>query len=243
MAWQPGKPQKIYVISAAGGNPQAAMTEERSEADPTWSPDGNSLAFGRLPFQEFGSYDSIAISVLDLRNRQVSRLPGSEELYSPRWSLDGRYLAAMPDDSSKLMLFDFTTKKWVELAKGNFGFPNWSRDGYLYFEDWSQGAAIRRVRIRDQRFETVAGLKGLSRPNPTSGFWSAPAYDGSPLVMRDAGIQEIYAFDLRLPDFRLLHRQTTRHSLSCNDEYAKRQYETANSLRGTRSIPATLSQC
>jgi eukaryotic-like serine/threonine-protein kinase len=199
MAWEPGKPEKIFLISAAGGNAQEVMTEGRSEADPTWSPDGNSLAFGRLPFQEFGSSASVAIHVLDLKNRQVSTVPGSEGLYSPRWSPDGRYLAAMPYDSSKLMLFNFTTKKWLELAKGNFGFPNWSREGSLYFEDWSQGPAIRRISIPDQRFETIAGLKGLSRPNATSGFWSAPAYDGSPLVMRDAGIQEIYAFDLHLP--------------------------------------------
>src|SRR5437762_3422423 len=119
--------------------------------------------------------------------------------WKPSWSPDGRYIAAMPSDSSKLKLFDFTTKKWLELAKGGIAFPNWSQDGkYLYFEEFSR-AEMRRVQIASQKFEVVAGMKELRRPNAISGFWSAPAYDGSLLVMRDIGIQEIYALDLQLP--------------------------------------------
>ena len=196
---RPGKARKIYLISAAGGNAQELMQEERTEADPTWSPDGNSLSFGRMPFLEFGSAGQVNIQILDLRSNQVSTLPDSDGLYSPRWSPDGRYIAAMPSDSSKLMLFDFTTKKWLELAKGGIAFPNWSQDGkYLYFEEFSR-AEMRRVQIASQKFEVVAGMKELRRPNAISGFWSAPAYDGSLLVMRDIGIQEIYALDLQLP--------------------------------------------
>ena len=198
-ASRPGKPQKIFLVSSAGGNAQELLPEERIETDPTWSPDGNSLCFGREPFQEFGSSGPVAIQVLDLKTSQISTLPGSDGLYSPRWSPEGRYLAAMPPDSNKLMLFDFATKKWSELAKGGFGFPNWSHDGkYLYFEDFTQGE-IRRIEIPGQKFERIADLKELRRPNDMSGYWSAPAYDGSPLVMRDAGIQEIYAFETQFP--------------------------------------------
>jgi eukaryotic-like serine/threonine-protein kinase len=198
-ASRPGKPQKIFLVSSAGGNAQELMPEERIETDPTWSPDGNSLCFGREPFQEFGSSGPVAIQVLDLKTSQISTLPGSDGLYSPRWSPEGRYLAAMPPDSNKLMLFDFTTKKWSELAKGGFAFPNWSHDGkYLYFEDFTQGE-IRRIEIPGQKFERIADLKELRRPTDMSGYWSAPAYDGSPLVMRDAGIQEIYAFETQFP--------------------------------------------
>jgi len=198
-ASRPGKPQKIFLVSSAGGNAQELLPEERIETDPAWSPDGNSLCFGREPFQEFGSSGPVAIQVLDLKTSQISTLPGSDGLYSPRWSPEGRHLAAMPPDSNKLMLFDFTTKKWSELAKGGFAFPNWSHDGkYLYFEDFTQGE-IRRIEIPGQKFERIADLKELRRPNDMSGYWSAPAYDGSPLVMRDAGIQEIYAFETQFP--------------------------------------------
>jgi serine/threonine protein kinase/Tol biopolymer transport system component len=196
---RPGKARKIYLISAAGGNVQELMQEERTEADPTWSPDGNSLVFGRMPSLEFGSAGQVNIQILDLRSNQLSTLPDSDGLYSPRWSPDGRYIAAMPSDSSKLMLFDFTTKKWSELAKGGIAFPNWSQDGkYLYFEEFLR-AEIRRIQVPNQKFEVVAGIKELRRPNAISGYWSAPAYDGSLLVMRDVGIQEIYALELQLP--------------------------------------------
>jgi sugar lactone lactonase YvrE len=87
----------------------------------------------------------------------------------------------------------------LELAKGAFGFPNWSHDGkYLYYEDFTQNA-VRRIEIRSQKSEGIVDLKDLRRPNDMSGYWSAPAYDGSPLVMRDAGIQEIYALELQFP--------------------------------------------
>jgi serine/threonine protein kinase/Tol biopolymer transport system component len=195
----PGKARKICLVSAAGGNVQELMQEERTQADPTWSPDGNSVSFGRMPFLEFGSAGQVNVQILDLRSHQVSTLPDSDDLYSPRWSPDGRYLVAMPSDSSRLMLFDFTTKKWSELAKGGIAFPNWSQDGrYLYFEEFLR-AEIRRIEIASQKVEVVAGLKELRRPNAIAGFWNAPTYDGSFLVMRDMGIQEIYALDLQLP--------------------------------------------
>jgi Tol biopolymer transport system component len=190
---------KLFLVSAVGGNPQELLPEQRTEADPTWSPDGKLLCFGRVPFWEFGASGETAIQTLDLETKQISILPGSEGLYSPRWSPDGRYLAALSADSTRLMLFDFTTKAWSELAKGSFAFPNWSHDGrYLYFEDFSDGS-IRRVQIQGRKFELVAELKDLRRSRDMSGFWSAPALDGSPLVMRDAGNQEIYALNLQLP--------------------------------------------
>jgi hypothetical protein len=67
---------------------------------------------------------------------------------------------------------------------------------YLYYEDFTQ---IRRIEIRSQKSEWIADLKELRRPNDMSGYWTAPAFDGSPLVMRDAGIQEIYAFETQFP--------------------------------------------
>ncbi|PYX05887.1 MAG: hypothetical protein DMG88_20025 [Acidobacteria bacterium] len=196
---RPGKARKVCLVSAAGGSVQELLPEERTQADPTWSPDGNSISFGRMPILELGSAGQVNIEILDLRSHQASTLPDSAGLYSPRWSPDGRYLAAMPSDSSKLMLFDFTTKKWSDLAKGGIAFPNWSQDGkYLYYEEFLR-AEIRRIEIASQKVEVLAGLKELRRPNAISGYWNAPVPDGSFLVMRDMGIQEIYALDLQLP--------------------------------------------
>jgi WD40 repeat protein len=58
-----------------------------------------------------------SINILDLRTHKVSVVPGSTGLFSPHWSPDGRYIAALSYDGQTLMLFDFKTKKWVELAR------------------------------------------------------------------------------------------------------------------------------
>jgi len=43
-----------------------------------------------------GPLSLVNIQILDLRSNQVSTLPDSDGVYSPRWSPDGRYIAAMP---------------------------------------------------------------------------------------------------------------------------------------------------
>ena len=89
-------------------------------------------------------------------------MPGSEGLFSPHWSPDGRYIAAMSSDSSKLMLFDFKTQKWVELARMTAAYPNWSRDGnYIYFHSFGSDPALYRVRISDHKLEKIVSLKGI----------------------------------------------------------------------------------
>ena len=76
--------------------------------------------------------------MLDLRSKQVSTVPGSEGMYSPRWSPNGRFPAALPTDSQKLMIFDFTTHQWSALVNRRIGYPSWSKDSkYISFDDAS----------------------------------------------------------------------------------------------------------
>ncbi len=95
---------------------------------------------------------TVAIHLLDLRTQQVSTLPGSQGLFSPCWSPDGRYIAAIWADVQKFMLFDFTTQQWMQLAKINVGYPSWSRDGqYIYFDTFlEREPAFFRVRASDR---------------------------------------------------------------------------------------------
>ena len=187
----PGKPWKIHLVSRDGGNPQQLMTEEREESNPGWSPDGNSLVFDiRAPGMR-------AIYLLDLRKNQVSPLPGGMKMFSPRWSPDGRYIVALPLDSRKLMLFDFTTQEWEVLAQALASYPTWSRDGkYVYFTDqFGNGPGIKRVRIADREVEWVASLKELRLVQTYFGSWFGLAPDDAPLALRDVGIQDIYALN------------------------------------------------
>jgi Tol biopolymer transport system component len=195
-----GKPWKIFLVSAEGGSAQQLIPGERYEADPSWSPDGNNLVFGRAPAMESGTSGTMTIQLLDLRTHQVSAFPGSEGLFSPRWSPDGRYLCALKADSSKLLLFDFKTQKWAELVNMFVSYPSWSRDGkYIYFDAYSgDDPALSRVRISDHKVERIVSTKGFRRTG-FLGNWFGLTPNDSPLVVRYAGTREIYALDWDAP--------------------------------------------
>jgi serine/threonine protein kinase/Tol biopolymer transport system component len=202
VAMTPGKPAKIFVVPAQGGSPQPLMPGESSEVDPGWSPDGGSLVFGRMV--NFGAKASrpMAIHILNLKTNTVSTLPDSEGMFSPRWSPDGRYIAAVRRDQEKLLLFDLATRKWKELASVNVGYPVWSRDGkYIYFNTpFKTETVIFRVGISDRKLEQIVNLQGVKAvAQGLFGWWTGLAPDGSPLVLRDVGSQEIYALDWDAP--------------------------------------------
>ena len=187
----PGQDAKLYTVSTDGGTPREQIPEDsEKKLDPDWSADGTKIVFGNGP-----TTPSSSIRILDINTHQLSTLPGSTGLYAPRWSPDGRYIVAMNFDSRVLMLFDFKTQKWQEIAKISMGFPNWAKSGeYVYFLHEENQPAVMRVRIRDRKLERIADLKNFRQ----AGFWNVwlgMAPDDSPLLLRGTGTQEIYALD------------------------------------------------
>jgi eukaryotic-like serine/threonine-protein kinase len=192
---------KIYIIPADGGTPEALSSGEHNEGDPNWSPDGNSLVF-----HFYASSPTASIHVLDLKTRKVTELPGSKGIFSPRWSPEGRYIAALTSAQAgfKLMLFDFKTQKWAKLSDIFAGFPSWSRDGkYLYFEGQTASGNIEafyRADIATRKVEQVATYGNAQEVDGVAGFpWHGMTPDGEPLIAREAGSQEIYALDVDFP--------------------------------------------
>jgi eukaryotic-like serine/threonine-protein kinase len=194
---QPGRSMRAFLVPADGGTPQPLQSGQLNEFMPTWSPDGNSLAFGSLPWYE---PNPVAIHLMDLRTKRVSTLSGSEGNFQPCWSPDGRYLTTVAGMSSKVMLFNFATNTWSELARGNIGAANWSRDSkYIYFDQYLVEPGFFRVRIADRKVERLLDLKDFARGTDFWGSWSGLAADDSPLMMRDKSTQEIYSFDWQAP--------------------------------------------
>jgi len=190
-AFSSGQKAKMYTVSAEGGSPREMMPENSpAQWDAAWSPDGTKIVFGGT-----ASDPDSTIQILDVRTHQVSTLPDSKDLFSPRWSPDGRYLVAMPSNSRSLMLFDFSSQKWEEISKMSMGFPNWSKNGeYIYFLHEEDQPSVMRIRIRDRKIERVADLKNFQQTGYW-GIWLGMAPDDSPLLLRDTGTQEIYALD------------------------------------------------
>ena len=193
-----GSPLRVLVVSSQGGSPQELLSSDQGEIDPSWSPDGKKIAFGASPEVHLG------IRIVELASHQVTTIPGSEDFFSPRWSPDPRYIAALTADSKKIMLFDFTKREWSVWIDepGAIGFPTWSADGkFLYYDtNFDQHSTFRRVRVGETRSELVADLQSLRRYSAWPVFgWSGLAPDGSALFTRDLSSDEIYALDLDLP--------------------------------------------
>jgi Tol biopolymer transport system component len=191
-----GTPDRVFIVPAAGGAVKDLTHGEggpSGDTDPSWSPDGTSLVFGAQSIDQRDQRIGSALEILDSKTGRVSKLPGTEGLWSPRWSPDGRYVAAL-GFPNKLMLYELKHGARTELTTFGAGFPAWSRDSdYLYFED-SAMAAWYRVGVKDRKVEKLASLTGL-RMAPLSLGWVGLAPDGSLISTRDAGSTEIFRLD------------------------------------------------
>jgi Tol biopolymer transport system component len=199
---QGGSTWKIFLIPPEGGTPQEILSENVNQLDPSWSPDGTRLVFGRAPWLG-ASGEKISIQILDLNSRQVSIIPGSQKLFAPRLSPDGKHLSAVSVGNNKLLLFDFKTSKWTDWIDepGTVGSPAWSRDGkYIYYINTStKDPAYRRARVGRTRSEFLIDLKGLNLGTSSLGPWSGMAPNGSALFNRNLSTSDTYSLTVELP--------------------------------------------
>jgi Tol biopolymer transport system component/DNA-binding winged helix-turn-helix (wHTH) protein len=197
MAEEAGKPWKIFLIDAEGGKPTPAMNEDRNEADPDWSPDGQSIAFGRLPDRMDNGHLK-ALYLLNLQTHQVTEIQGSTGLFCPRFSPDGRYIAAVRLDQQALLLFDRAQDRWTTLTTHGVGDPVWSHDGrYLYFQDFLEmGKPIYRIAVPAGQPESVATISSLRPIAATDYRLIGLAPDDLPVVSARTSTVNLYTVDL-----------------------------------------------
>ena len=194
---RPGHPASIFVVGFNGGelDPIVAV-EPAGLIEPTWSPDGNSLALGSIN-------DNSALYRFDFADRKLSVLPGSEHLQAPRWSPDGTSIAATDSRSRKLTLYDLQARRTSELTDIPSYNPAWGHDGrFLYFGSGTgNDAAWYRIRIVDRKRERLVSLAaaGALPAKPSRGLptwiylWTGLTPDDSLLIARELGSIELYS--------------------------------------------------
>jgi Tol biopolymer transport system component len=191
-----GKPSQLYLVPAAGGTPRPILSGNLWLTGLAWAPDGSSIVV-----QDVVGQSHSVLRQIDLKTLQVSDLPASLGLGWARRSSDGRYLIATTVDGQTLRLFDFTTQKWSDLIRTSIGSALWSPDGKsVYFDSGaSTDPAIYRLSLASRQPERIVSLKDFRRVVQPWQSWMGLTPDGSPLLMRDTGTQEVYALDFDAP--------------------------------------------
>ena len=190
-------PWSLSVVQATGGPPETLLVSQSNAADPTWTLDGKSVVFGKEDEKGVPQIYSV-----DVKSKELSVLPNSNGLFSPRVSHDGRSICAVAANGGKLVVFDRIAGHWLTLAEGErLGYNEWSDNGkYIYFRRNRNGASeLVRVNTQDHIVHPVLSLKDIPQLTDPFASWIGLTPDGAPLLMRNRSVQEIYAMDLRLP--------------------------------------------
>ena len=190
----PDEPWRIRVVAAEGGAPRALSAGDRDESDADWSPDGQRIVIG-YSLYEHRADRPIAIETIDVESGALTPVPGSDGLFSPRWSPDGGTLVALSRDSFHLFARDLRQETWREVAASRewLTYPAWSADNRHVFI--SDGRARVKIEVASGRRELVASLEGLQQPEAVWGEWIGRGPDDAVLALRDTSIHEVFALD------------------------------------------------
>ncbi len=191
-----------YVVSMNGGDARLVMSDPSVALSPAWSFDGKSLVMN-IPVTEKKAPwapDAVQLGIFDLETNKLSVIPDSQSRAGVFWPTKQMIVAGGEQDA--LYWLDRTNGKWSVLAEGPISDWIVSPDSkYMYFVRETPGSpqAIR-VRLADRKIEVVAALKGVRRvsdPATNGASWLGVAPDGSILLTRDTGTQEIYALNIK----------------------------------------------
>lgn len=198
MARKTGEIWRVYLVDTVGGPLQQLLNEDRNEADPDWSPDGSRLVFGRPPGQMAEPSQPKAIYFADLNTRQMTKVPGSDGLFSPRWSSNGKCIAALSLDQSKLMIFDVAANAWRQLAAETMDNPTWSHDdSAIFFHDpVGIGQPLYKLDLSTHRTEKVFDLESLRAASIVDYRFSGLAPGDLPVIVARTSVADIYSAEL-----------------------------------------------
>lgn len=195
-----GTALRIYLVPVEGGVPKPISDDDRAQGIPSWSPDGRSLLFGDVPGQ-FGRPDGgERLWIHHVDTSETTELAGTQHLglYAPHWSPDGASIAAVEiQHPRRIRLYDVRTKTWrVLTSTSRVDDMQWTRDGKaLIYRTEGNMPALKRFDLADGRVTDLVDLR-LFTFAPEAYGWHGLSLDDMPMLLRNRGATEIYAFPL-----------------------------------------------
>jgi dipeptidyl aminopeptidase/acylaminoacyl peptidase len=184
---------EIYIVSADGGAPQPIPPSGGQEVAPSWSHDGRSLFFNDFPYP---GKPIKGIEILNLANRKISLMPGSAGYYVPSWSPDGKYLVAMAQNPSRMVLYSVETRQWRDLKRFDvpWGYWVWATDSKsIYMAPTIDQAGIYRLTIPDGNWTRINGMDGVNLRGTAGDAFLSLTANGQPALMSDTSVAQIYS--------------------------------------------------
>ena len=198
MARRAGETWQIYVVSVDGGKSELLFRDNRNVADPGWSADGKEIVFGREPDSMGKENGPRTLELFNLQSQTRTAMPHSEGLFSPRWSPDGKWIAALTLAQNKVMLFDVASQRWSELASTSASDPTWSNDSKAIFIHafLAENQPIVRISVPSGEAKVVASSEDFHVREPADYFFGGLTPENLPLVRPRVGTGNLFVMDL-----------------------------------------------
>ena len=201
-ALRDGMADNVYVVPSIGGASRPLVPDPGGLSDPDWSPDGLRLVVDRQIPATLGQQPNSELAFVDLATARITDVPGAQDLHMPRWSPDGRYIAAVGGSRAEIRLFDTLSQKWNTVAQGkSLGFPVWSAEGTgIYYQDTlAPGEPVYRVQVANGSRTQVASFQSVLDNGVSRCVFVALSPQGAPMIALDRNHADIYGARLLLP--------------------------------------------
>jgi dipeptidyl aminopeptidase/acylaminoacyl peptidase len=219
----------LYLANADGTESRRLLELDTYALWTRFSPDGQSISFSMLVNKASPSYLWEVSNDGGYLHRLLARWNFRGTTAYGNWTADGKYFVFEAGFGGKhniwavrerTGLFGRFGNEPTQLTTGplDFYMPLSSLDGKRLFVIGVQQRgellrydtsshnypaqkepALLRLRLSDHKVEHVLSLKNIRRAAGYPTVWSGIDPDGSPLIVRDVGSQEIYALDVEFP--------------------------------------------